>query len=73
VESEQSRKALEGVVREISANAEVVEVKALVAGSPFQFPDPIEGLPFAGCAAGAEACHDCLLCFSERRWTDGVW
>jgi hypothetical protein len=72
VENQQSRKASEGVVREISADAEVVEVKALVGGSSFQFADPIEGLAFACCAARSEACHDYLLCFGERRWTDGV-
>jgi hypothetical protein len=63
---------LEGVIGEIAADAKVEEAKALVAGPSLEFTDPIEGLPFAGCAAGSEACNDCRLGLGGRGLGDGV-
>jgi hypothetical protein len=64
--SQQRREALEGVVCEISADAEVVEAKALVAGSALELADPVVGLTLACCAAGAQAGDDGRLCLGSR-------
>lgn len=51
VTGEHVGEAFEGVIGEVSADAEVEEAEAVVAGPALKFSDPVECLAFACCAA----------------------
>jgi hypothetical protein len=48
-----------------------VKTKALVAGPPLQFTDPIESLSFTRRTAGPKTRHDCRPRFGGQDWTKG--